>query len=440
MAVACEKSCEMAAFCKNCRDVTKPVNFDAIFQALYEKYKFPIYNFFYAKTAHNKLAAEDLTQETFIKAYRNLTNIEEYCNIIGWLYVIATNTFIDYQRKSKRKPFDNNPADLISFKLKADNDDDCPCHRLLKNDDRQKFRDIFKILAPSYRTALYLHEYENRSYAQAATIMNISVAAYTSLLNRARVKLKEAVIAYLFEVDINTLTKSEYKILSKWVAATDIFDNITGPINQEMQDYFNENAVFYNDNSYNDYHSLIDSYILGKYPLNREHIAADFGMGAGIFTSKLSHYVKRVDGYDYSKELCDIARENLKKNNINNVVCHHSDFTEFRDSFNKYDYAYCITVLHHLAYPQKTVEKMVKSLKNGGGLIISDFYKHKCSELVEKRSDLWYGFTKEQFGAFLTSAGLKNVWVEVHKKFPMIYEADSGIIIEIPTIIGGGRK
>ena len=244
----------------------------------------------------------------------------------------------------------------------------------------------------------------------------------------------------MFDLDKNALTKNEYASFSKWLANIELSDDISEPIEKGMQNYFNQKATSYDNNSYSDYHNLIDSYILQKYPLDKGHTAADFGMGTGIFTSKLSYYVKKIDGYDFSKKMCDIARQKFKELMIKNVECKNLDFTETKDIQSRYDYAYCITVLHHLAYPGKAVEKMVKRLKAGGRLIVSDFYKHNCSELVEEKNDLWYGFSKEQLSRFLKNSGLRRVWVEVHKKFSITYRTIDGKIVKIPTIIGGGEK
>ncbi|HHV63522.1 MAG TPA: sigma-70 family RNA polymerase sigma factor [Peptococcaceae bacterium] len=304
MSSACKQSCGLVNFC---RYQYQFIDSGQVFQALYEKYKYLIYNFFYKKTNYNNATAEDLTQETFIKVYRSLPKIDSYCNIVGWLYVIATNTLRDYQRKNHRKPQYNNELDLDSINLKPEKDE-CPSNLLFQNDLKYQLSEIIKSLPPKYCTAIYLHDYENRTYAEAASKMNISVAAYTSLLNRARLKLKEAVIANLFKVDINTLSKNESNTLSKWLALTNIFEDISEPIEKGMQAYFNQDAASYNDHDYYDYHSVIDNCILEKYPLQKKHIVADFGMGTGIFTAKLSRYVQRVDGYDYSQEMCELAR------------------------------------------------------------------------------------------------------------------------------------
>lgn len=423
---------------KNNSNILSPIKGDGYFQSLYEQYKYSIYKFFYEKTVHDRSTAEDLTQETFIKAYRNLDKLEDDSNVVGWLYVIATHTFIDYCRRNNKRNLLDSFSELDSLTLQGA--ENTPDHNLIRNEFKTMFHRICESLPPRYCRAIFLHEYENYTYAQAAKIMDISLPAYTSLFNRARIKLKETTIAYLLSVDKDALTKNEYATFAKWIVPTQLSDDISEPIKQGMRNYFNETAAIYNDHLYHDYHSLIDDYILQKYPLKEEHITADFGMGAGIFASKLSRYVERVDGYDVSKEMCYIARHNLKIHKISNVVCENKDFLSPGIASFKYDYAYCITVLHHLTYPHKAVENMVEKLKKGGGLIISDFAKHKYPEVVETNSDLWYGFTKEQFLKFLMDAGLKNVWVEIHKELPRSFHPKSGKSIKIPTIIGGGEK
>lgn len=420
------------------QDISNLAKGEDYFQALYKQYQYPIYKFFYDKTVHDIPTAEDLTQETFIKAYRNINKLEDSSNIMGWLYVIATNTFTDYCRRNNKRSQIDNFSELDSTTLQSA--EKTPDYNLIDNEFNAIFHHICEGLPPRYFRAIFLHEHEGYTYAQAAKIMDISLPAYTSLINRARIKLKEATIAHLLSVDKDDLTKNEFATFAKWIAPKQLSDDISEPIKRGMQAYFNENTTLYNDHLYRDYHKLIDDYLLQKYPLKKEHITADFGMGAGIFASKLSHYVKRVDGYETSKEMCHIARQNLKLHEVNNVVCENKDFLSQRIDSEKYDYAYCITVLHHLTYPHKAVKKMAGTLKKGGALIISDFAKHKYNWIVEEKNDLWYGFTEKQFIEFLTDAGLKNVWVEIHKEFPRLFHLESGKTIKIPTIIGGGEK
>jgi RNA polymerase sigma-70 factor, ECF subfamily len=422
----------------NNAEVISLVSKDDTFQILYEKCYNPIFKFFFNKAFFNHFVAEDLTQETFIKAYCNLDKVRDYSTVESWLYVIANNTFNDYCRDIKRKEKHRNYSELDYNSIKYT--ENTPDHLLLCNEFKGMFGQIFMTLPPKYRCAVFLHEYKNYSYSQAATAMGLTLSAYTSLFNRARKKLKEATIAYLLRIDRELLTENEYNSLSKWIDPRHLSSDISDSIKQEMKDYFNEDASTYNNHLYQDYHNLIDHYLLSKYPIRKEHIVADFGMGTGIFAGKLSRYVKRVDGYDFSNEMCSLARQSFKTQKIENVMCKNQDFLYHGVSSHQYDYAYCITVLHHITYPQQAVQKMVDTLKIGGALIVSDFAKHKHTEIVEARSDLWYGFTQKQVHEFLKKSGLKNIWVEVRKDLSRLIHLKSGNTVLIPTIMGGGEK
>ncbi len=434
----CKKDCTMVPFCKRNHPEDASVDYNDIFQALYKQYKYSIYNFFYQKTHYDASVAEDLTQDAFTKIYQNITKIIDYCTIKSWVYTIAKNTYIDYYRKNLNNPLHHIASDLDAVTLIED--ENLPLHKIVCNELKTCLNDINKSLPPKYLQAISLQEYGSYTYAQSARIMGLSVAAYTSLLKRARTQFKKTIISHLLHVDKDTFTKNEFDTFSKWITSSQLSDSVPGPIKHGMLGYFNQDAESYNDFRNHDYHNLIDNYILHRYPLTKDDIVADFGMGPGIFTSKLSRYVKQVDGYDFSKEMCDLAEKTFKLHGVNNVVCKNVDFLKQQTPSAEYDYAYCITVLHHLTYPQNAVKKMVGMVKKGGGLIISDFFKHKCTELVDAKNDLWYGFTKEQFTKFLTEAGLKNVWVKIHKERPITFMLQSGETVKIPTIIGGGEK
>lgn len=437
MANCCPKECVMVDYCQGKK--LGSINTNTVFQILYEHYKQAIDSYFYQKTApFGRSCAEDLTQETFTKAYLKIAKLKDYCNVRSWLYVIAKNTFIDYWRKNRKELLQASPIDLKTSTLATKKN--IPLLHLLQNETRKQLLEIINNLPPKYLKAIYLYDQENYTYAQAAKIMNLSIAAYTSLLNRARVRLQEVTIAQLFSLNKEFLSKEEYATIKKWIANLQLTADFAELINYGMLAHFQQQADMYNSFHQYNYHSLIDPYILGKYSLNKNDRAADFGMGTGIFTTKLSRYVHSVHGYDFSSEMCQLAQKRFQAERINNIVCQNVNFMELNLGNSKYDHAYCLTVLHHIAYPQQAVEKMVQFLKKGGKLIISDFYKHKYMELVTENSDLWYGFNKEQFSGFLTTAGLKNVWVEVHQELPITFRTKTGKIGKIPTIIGGGEK
>ena len=73
-------------------------------ETLISRYLKPIYSFVY-KNVGNQAQAEDITQEVFIKVWKNLKKFDQKRNFKPWLFQIAKNTSIDYLRKKKSIPF-----------------------------------------------------------------------------------------------------------------------------------------------------------------------------------------------------------------------------------------------------------------------------------------------------------------------------------------------
>lgn len=71
---------------------------------LIKKYLKPIYNFIYKNVGYQEVA-EDITQETFIKVWKNLKKFDQKRDFKPWIFQIAKNTLIDYSRKKKTIPF-----------------------------------------------------------------------------------------------------------------------------------------------------------------------------------------------------------------------------------------------------------------------------------------------------------------------------------------------
>ena len=73
------------------------------FGRLFDEYHEPIYRFI-ANRVNRPTDAEDLVQETFLRAYRGFAGFEEGTNLKAWMYRILTNTFINAYRKKQREP------------------------------------------------------------------------------------------------------------------------------------------------------------------------------------------------------------------------------------------------------------------------------------------------------------------------------------------------
>ncbi len=89
---------------------------NSTFEKLVKKYLKPIYNFTYQLTK-DRTQAEDLTQDTFIKAWKNIKKFDKTKSFKTWLFVIARNSAFDYFKKKKAIPFSSFEADGENNKL-----------------------------------------------------------------------------------------------------------------------------------------------------------------------------------------------------------------------------------------------------------------------------------------------------------------------------------
>lgn len=126
--------------------------------------------------------AEDLTQDTFIKAYRAIGRLSADANVRAWLYRIATNTALDCLRRRR----------LISWLPLFDND----CHPAIETSFVESslegiaVHQALRQLPPRYRVPLLLYACHGLSTREIADIMKISRGAVKTRLFRAREKFR----------------------------------------------------------------------------------------------------------------------------------------------------------------------------------------------------------------------------------------------------------
>jgi RNA polymerase sigma-70 factor (ECF subfamily) len=127
-------------------------------------------------------AADDLAQETFIRAYGALAGFKEGLDFYAWLRRIAVNAALNDLRATKREePLgDRDPA---HYK-------DLPQDELLRREAERKVQEALGALPSDQRTVLVLRVFEDRSYRDIARDLGISQGTVMSRLSRARKKLK----------------------------------------------------------------------------------------------------------------------------------------------------------------------------------------------------------------------------------------------------------
>jgi RNA polymerase sigma-70 factor (ECF subfamily) len=133
-------------------------------------------------------AADDMTQETFIRAYFALPSFKDGMNFSSWVRRIAINASLNFLKARKREePLGERDEAIAAL----------PQDELLKGEIEQKFREALEALPPDQRTVFVLRVYEGLSYRDMARTLGISIGTVMSRLNRARQKLKAALSVYL---------------------------------------------------------------------------------------------------------------------------------------------------------------------------------------------------------------------------------------------------
>lgn len=132
--------------------------------------------------------AEEVVQETFLRAWRNLGRFEGRSRFFTWLYRIAVN---EARRSQERRSA--RPAPLADAPAEIADERDAPHVRAEARDLLQDLQAAILALPLEYRMPLVLRDVEGLSTAEAAAVMDLGEAAFKSRLHRARMAVRAAV-------------------------------------------------------------------------------------------------------------------------------------------------------------------------------------------------------------------------------------------------------
>ena len=152
-------------------------------------------------TAGNHALADDLAQDTFMLAYRNLKSFRQEARFSTWLFRIATNAFLADARKRKEELLGDRDADLA-----ADDDDEAPAGETTNDPTRGATLHVdmeraLAVLSDGERAAIVQCYHNDLSHEEAAYVLDCPVGTVKTHILRAKQKLKAQLAAWAPEQD-----------------------------------------------------------------------------------------------------------------------------------------------------------------------------------------------------------------------------------------------
>ena len=149
---------------------------------------------------------------------------------------------------------------------------------------------------------------------------------------------------------------------------------------------------------------------IAKAYLRPEMEVADVGAGTGFMTAGIAPLVKLVNVIDGSPTMLDVARENLKA--FKNIVYHEADGLTLPLPDANLDVVFANMYLHHCPEPLESISEMVRLLRPGGRLVITDMDVHYHEWMKKEMADEWMGFERFNIREWFQDAGLVNIIVD----------------------------
>jgi RNA polymerase sigma-70 factor (ECF subfamily) len=155
------------------------------------------------RMARNRADAEDLVQETFLKAYRAYDTFTEGTNLKAWLYRILTNTYINKYRRDSRRPSEVDLGDVEDLYLyrRIGSEDAAEASRT--TEDRvldglveSDIKAAIEELPENFRLPVLLADLEGFSYKEIADILDIPIGTVMSRLHRGRKAMQKRLWEY----------------------------------------------------------------------------------------------------------------------------------------------------------------------------------------------------------------------------------------------------
>jgi ubiquinone/menaquinone biosynthesis C-methylase UbiE len=167
-------------------------------------------------------------------------------------------------------------------------------------------------------------------------------------------------------------------------------------------------------------------------------LAADIGAGTGFVTEGLIEKGLRVIAIDRSEAM--LAELERKFGKQDGVECRTGEAENLPVPDCAVDYAFANMCLHHVESPSNSLSEIVRILKPGGVLVVTDLDEHDFEFLRAEHRDRWMGFKREDVAAWLSGAGLKDVQVGGVGQNCCAESSDLSQSARISIFVASGKK
>ncbi len=167
------------------------------------------------RMTRNRADAEDLVQETYLKAYRGFGGFEQGTNLKAWLFRILTNSFINTYRAKQRRPQESGLDDVEDLYLyrRLPAVDEATRSRSAESDVLERITDgevkaAIEDLPEQFRLPVYLADVEGFAYKEIAEMLDIPIGTVMSRLHRGRKGLEKRLHDFVVEQHLITTSPS----------------------------------------------------------------------------------------------------------------------------------------------------------------------------------------------------------------------------------------
>ncbi|MFQ6124793.1 MAG: class I SAM-dependent methyltransferase [Candidatus Heimdallarchaeota archaeon] len=172
--------------------------------------------------------------------------------------------------------------------------------------------------------------------------------------------------------------------------------------------------------------------------VQKDKLAADIGAGTGFITEGLIRKGVQVIVVDQSEKM--LAEMKKKFAQISGIDYRVGEAEKLPIPNETVDYSFANMYLHHVESPPKAIEEMVRILKSGGKLVITDLDEHHFEFLKEEHHDRWMGFKREDIKRWFEATGLKNVIVDCVGESCCAQSNDRSERADISIFVASGER